>query len=95
MDIVGPLPPSNDYKYLLTAIDCFTRFLTAVPMRDCTAQSVVDAFLHGYVAYFGVPKVIITDKGAQFDSFFLPVYFNFWVLSVISLPVTTLNHKVW
>ena len=69
MDIVGPLPPSNGYKYLLTAIDRFTRFLTAVPMRDCTAQSVVDTFLHGYVAYFGVPKVIITDRGAQFDSF--------------------------
>ena len=69
MEIVGPLPPSNGYKYLLTAIDRFTRFLTAVPMRDCTAQSVVDAFLHGYIAYFGVPKVIITDGGAQFNSF--------------------------
>ena len=69
MDIVGPLPPSNGFKYLLTAIDRFTRFLTAVPMRDCTAQSVVDAFLHGYVAYFGVPKIIITHRGAQFNSF--------------------------
>ena len=61
MDIVGPLPPSNGYKYLLTAIDRFTRFLTAVPIKDCTAQSVIDAFLHSYIAYFGVPKVIITD----------------------------------
>ena len=95
MDIVGPLPPSNGYKYLFTAIDRFTRFLTAVPMRDCTAQSVVDAFLHGYVAYFGVPKVIITDRGAQFDSFFLPVCFNFWVVNVIALPVTTLNRTAW
>ena len=69
MDVVRPLPPSNGYKYLLTAIDRFTRFLTAVPMRDCTAQFVVDAFLHGYVAYFYVSKVIITDRGAQFDSF--------------------------
>ena len=69
MDIVGPLPPPNGYKYLLTAIDRFTRFLNAVPMRDCTAQSVVEAFLYGYVACFGVPKVITTDRGAQFDSF--------------------------
>ena len=69
MDIVGHLPSSNGYKYLLTAIDCFTRFLIAVLMRDCTAQSVVDDFLLGYVAYFGVPKVIITDRGAQFDFF--------------------------
>ena len=68
-DIVGPLAPYNGYKYLLTTIDRFTRFLTALPMRDCTAQSVVDAFLHGYVACFGVSKVIITDRGAQFDSF--------------------------
>ena len=69
MDIVGPLPPFNDYQYLFTAIDRFTRFLTAVPMKDCTAQYVVDAFLHGYVTYFGGPKVIITDRGIQFDSF--------------------------
>ena len=68
MDIFGPLPPSNGYKYLLTAIDRFTRFLTTAPMRNRTAQSVVDAFLHAYVAYF-VPKVIITDRGAQFNFF--------------------------
>ena len=84
MDIVGPLPPSNGYKYLLTAIDRLTIFLTAVPMKDCTAQSVVDAFLHGYVAYFGVPKVIIPDRGAQFDSFLFYRFASIFGLSASS-----------
>ena len=77
-------------------IDRFTRFLTVVPMRDCTAQSVVDAFLHGYVSYcFGELKVNITDRGAQFDFFLFTGLLNFWVVSVNTPPATTLNLMVW
>ena len=46
IDIVM-LPYSNGYKYLLTAVDRFSRWPVAIPMADMTAQSVVDAFSHG------------------------------------------------
>ena len=94
MDIVGPLPPSNGYKYLLTAIDRFTRFLTAVPIRDCTAQSVIDAFLHSYIILV-CQKLSLQIEELNLIAFFLPVCFNFWVVSVTALPVTTLNQMVW
>ena len=68
LDLVGPLPVSNGYRYLLTAVDRFTRWPMAVPIRDISAESVIDAFAHGWVANFGIPSSITTDRGSQFSS---------------------------
>lgn len=67
LDIVT-LPPSNGFKYLLTAVDRFSRWPVAVPMQDTQTETVIDAFAHGWVAHFGVPSSITTDRGAQFTS---------------------------
>ena len=67
-DIVGPLPESKGYRYLLTVIDRTTRWATAIPMKEITAEATTEAFLMGWVASFGAPKIIITDQGRQFES---------------------------
>ena len=67
IDIVT-LPLSNGYKYLLTAVDRFSRWPVATPMVDITSESVVDAFSHGWVQHYGVPSTITTDRGSQFSS---------------------------
>ena len=67
VDIVT-LPVSNGFRYLLTAVDRFTRWPMAVPLVDITAESVMDAFAHGWVQTFGVPVAITTDRGSQFCS---------------------------
>ena len=67
MDIVT-LPLSNGFRYLLTAVDRFTRWPVAIPLTDITAESVVTAFSHGWVQTFGVPVAITTDRGSQFSS---------------------------
>ena len=46
IDIVGPLPVSRDHIYLFTIIDRYTRWPEAIPMRDMTTASCVQAFLH-------------------------------------------------
>ena len=68
IDLVGPLPPSGGFTYLLTMIDRFTRWSEVVPLADCTASSVALAFVTHWVARFGVPVSITTDQGRQFES---------------------------
>ena len=67
VDIVS-LPTSNGFKYLLTAVDRLTRWPLAIPMKDITAASVIDAFTHGLISTFGVPESVTTDNGSQFTS---------------------------
>ena len=68
VDLVGPLPPSQGFSYLLTCVDRFTRWPEAFPLTNITADSVARAFVHGWVARFGVPSTIVSDRGRQFES---------------------------
>ena len=68
INLVGPLPPSQSCRYLLTCVYCFTRWPEAIPISDSTAKTSARAFLNDWVSRFGVPSLITTDRGAQFES---------------------------
>ena len=69
-DLVGPLPPSRGAIYLLTCIDRFTRWVDAIPLPDCSSETVAAAFLDRWVSQFGCPTVVTTDRGSHFDGQF-------------------------
>ncbi|CAB3379534.1 Hypothetical predicted protein [Cloeon dipterum] len=68
LDLIGPLPPVNGFKYCLTIVDRFTRWCEAIPLEDATAEQICRSFLSQYVSRFGCPVKIITDQGRQFES---------------------------
>ena len=74
LDIVGPFPTSRNYdtdaipyRYVLTMVDRFTRWIEAVPLSGITASEVAQAFISGWISRWGVPLEVITDRGKQFD----------------------------
>ena len=82
LDLVT-LPLSNGYRYLLTAVDRFTRWPAAIPLADISAQSVVDGFVTGWIQNFGVPAIITSDRGSQFSSAIFQQLTKIWGIQVI------------
>ncbi|KFD45967.1 hypothetical protein M513_13149, partial [Trichuris suis] len=68
LDIVGPLPLSEGKRYLLTAVDRFSRWPEAWPLGEISARTVARTFLDNWIARFGVPARVTTDQGRQFNS---------------------------
>ena len=71
IDLVGPLPEAEGFKYILTAIDGATRYPIAVPLKSTEATEVWQHFEDNWIRTFGIPTLLISDRGAQFTS-------NYW-----------------
>ena len=69
VDLVGPLPDSREgYTHLFTIVDRTTRWPEAVLMKNTTAEDCARALASGWLACFGVPSIITSDRGVQFTS---------------------------
>ena len=66
VDIVGPLPPSEGHRYLLTILDRTSRWIEALPLIEATSESCATAFIRGWLKTFGLPRVVTSDNGNTF-----------------------------
>ena len=62
------MPEDRGKTYLLTAIDRYTRWPEAFAIPNQTAETVAEALYEGWVARFGCPTTVTTDRGSQFES---------------------------
>ncbi|XP_068225001.1 uncharacterized protein, partial [Palaemon carinicauda] len=69
VDIVGPLsPPSEDgHRFILTLVDCATRYPEAIPLKRIDSISCAEALLSIFTR-IGIPKEVLSDRGRQFVS---------------------------
>ena len=69
VDLMGPFPKSKKgYKYLLTAICGFTKYLVCVPIRDKVSLTVADALMKHLYLVYGAPEILVHDQGGEFWS---------------------------
>ncbi|GJU51262.1 reverse transcriptase domain-containing protein [Tanacetum coccineum] len=67
MDILGPLPQaSRKLKFVIVAIDYFTKWIEAKPVVMITGKDVKTFVWENIVCRFGLPRIIVTDNGTQF-----------------------------
>ncbi|GAU45099.1 hypothetical protein TSUD_183060 [Trifolium subterraneum] len=69
MDILSPFPTSaRQVKYLIVAVDYFTKWIEAEPIAKIGATDILRFFKRNVLARFGVPQVVLTDNGTQFTN---------------------------
>ena len=70
MDVIGRIEPSvlNGDRFILVAINYFTKWVEAASYRAVTKKLVADFFRNNLICRFGVPESIITDNGANLNS---------------------------
>ncbi|KAL0462431.1 UNVERIFIED_CONTAM: hypothetical protein Slati_0130700 [Sesamum latifolium] len=68
MDIVGPFPlATGQRKFLLVAIDYFTKWVEVEPLARVTEGEVMKFIWKNIVCHFEIPREIISDNGRQFQ----------------------------
>nr|XP_010326102.1 uncharacterized protein K02A2.6-like [Solanum lycopersicum] len=69
MDVIGLIEPkaSNGHRFILVAIDHFTKWVEAVTFKSVTKKVVVDFINFNIICRFGFPKVIITNNAANLN----------------------------
>ena len=68
--MIGPLKPasSRGHMFILAAIDYFSKWAEAIPLREVGAKQVAD-FIRTHLIYrYGVPYKIISDNALYFKS---------------------------
>ena len=68
MDILGPLPESQGYKYIILFVDSFSKWCEAFPMKTQLATEVADILYNEIICRYGAPSSILSDRGKNFVS---------------------------
>lgn len=97
---------NKNYKYILTVIDCFSKFAWGIPLKDKTAIEVTNAMKNIFNSSGRIPKNLQTDLGKEFynkifknlmTEFKINHYSSFTHLksSIVERFNRTLKEKMW
>src|ERR1043165_5766161 len=70
IDMLGEIKPtaSNGHRFILVAIDYFTKWVEAASYARVTRQVVTRFIKHNIICRYGIPEKIITDNGSNLNN---------------------------
>ncbi|GBN42702.1 hypothetical protein AVEN_52566-1 [Araneus ventricosus] len=71
IDLVGPLPPSEGFRYCLTCVDRFSKWPEVFPLVDISANTIATTFYSGWISRFG-PPLRLTRPSCEWSSGTIP-----------------------
>ena len=66
LDLLGPLPLSENAKYLLVCIDAFSKLVEFVPIPNKEMETVSTAFFNHWICRHGICMQLHSDLGKEF-----------------------------
>lgn len=66
IDTVGPLRPSNNYRYIITMQCDLSKYIILVPVESKDAKTVAKAIVENLILKYGSFKTLKTDLGTEF-----------------------------
>ena len=66
LDVCDSTP--DGYRYILVIADYFSKWTEAFPIKDKCADTVVDVLVDKIILRFGMPLVIHSDQGREFEN---------------------------
>ena len=68
LGFVGPINPnsSKGHKFILTAVEYFSKWAEAVPLRRQTSECVAQFVKENIICRFDIPQKLVTDNGTPF-----------------------------
>ncbi|XP_074356333.1 uncharacterized protein LOC141696039 [Apium graveolens] len=90
MDILGIfLVASGQRKFIVVAIDYFTKWIEAKTLAQITTKKIAQFFWENVICRYGIPCFLATDNGRQFDYAEFGEYFDD---NNIELHFTSVSH---
>ena len=68
MDLIGKiyLTSSKGHNFILVAIDYFTKWVEAIPLKNVEQKEVIQFIKEQIIHRFGIPQSITTYQGTMF-----------------------------
>jgi hypothetical protein len=90
LDLIGKLPKgTGGVEYVVVATDYSTKWTEAKALKSITSQQIQTFVWENIICRFGIPRVIVTDNGTQFDS---NAFRNFCQEKGITLSFASVAH---
>lgn len=77
MDLIGGFPMSDDKDNIFVVVDRLTKYANFMVVKKThSTKKITEVFCKNIYKLYGIPKVIISDRGVRFEGNFWKVFCN-------------------